>query len=177
MRMCHWRAKPSGSAIPASPASSPRRHPDATLQLRVEEAQVGDQVGDEGGVAGIGLVAGEVVELARSGEHEGRDETVGHLELAGSPGDDLPVVPQASLPRTRRGNWWRCWSSPARRTRIWTPPAVVGMRSRPRRTLSQARTKTTIDSFLARSILAMRVSGVMSRARAPAWQTDDACRG
>ena len=85
-----------GAALDAAPVpllgQQSQPGPDAGLQLGVDEAQLGHQVGDEGGVAGVGLVTGQVVELAGAGEHEGLDDEVGQADLGRGLGQHFPVV-------------------------------------------------------------------------------------
>lgn len=66
--------------------------PGAGLQLDLVEAQLAGQVGDEVGFALVGLVAGEVIELARPGDHEGLHGHVLKVEPLRVAGQDLPVM-------------------------------------------------------------------------------------
>ena len=61
-------------------------------QARLGEAQLGGEVRDEPGVAGIGLVAGEVVEFAGVGHDEALHEDVLDAGRLGGPGQRLPEV-------------------------------------------------------------------------------------
>ena len=83
---------PLDRTLVAGFGQQPELGPDAGLQLDLGEAQIGDQVGDEGSVARVRLVAREVVELPGAGDHEGLHNGVGQADSDGALGQDLPVL-------------------------------------------------------------------------------------
>ncbi len=86
------------SSHPFNPAPLPglcqraQLAPDRVLQAHIGEAEVGHQVSEEAGVALVGLVSSEIVELARPSEHEGLDDGIAKAESLSLATDHLPVV-------------------------------------------------------------------------------------
>lgn len=89
---CSWRAAPRSTTRPSRLGQQVELGPRALRQLRVGEAQLDGEVGNETGVSGVGLVAGQIVELPAHRHDEALDEDVTDTDRVEATGDDLPEM-------------------------------------------------------------------------------------